>query len=31
MDVVRRIHRAPARGQSLEPPVAILEVSRVGP
>ncbi len=31
MDVVRRIHRAPTRGQSLEPPVAILEVSRVAP
>ena len=31
MDVVRRIHRAPARGQSLEPPVAILEVVRLPP
>ncbi len=31
MDVVRRIHRAPARSQSLEPPVAILEVVRLPP
>lgn len=29
MDVVRRIHRGPARGQSLSPPVAILRAVRV--
>jgi peptidyl-prolyl cis-trans isomerase A (cyclophilin A) len=31
MDVIRRIHRAPAKGQSLEPPVAILEIVRLPP
>ena len=25
MDVIRRIHRAPAQGQALEPPIRILE------
>jgi peptidyl-prolyl cis-trans isomerase A (cyclophilin A) len=29
MDVVRRIHAAPAKGQSLEPPVRILRARRV--
>jgi peptidyl-prolyl cis-trans isomerase A (cyclophilin A) len=31
MEVVRRIHAAPARGQSLEPPVKILGAARVAP
>ena len=31
MEVVRRIHAAPAKGQSLEPPVKILEVVRLAP
>ena len=31
MDVVRRIHASPAQGQSLAPPVAILEVVRLPP
>jgi len=31
MDVVRRIHAAPARGQALEPPVKILEIVRLAP
>jgi peptidyl-prolyl cis-trans isomerase A (cyclophilin A) len=31
MDVVRRIHQAPAKGQTLEPPVAILEAVRLPP
>jgi peptidyl-prolyl cis-trans isomerase A (cyclophilin A) len=29
MDVVRRIHRAPAKGQALAPPVPILEAVRL--
>jgi peptidyl-prolyl cis-trans isomerase A (cyclophilin A) len=29
MDVVRRIHRAPARGQSLTPPVPIVDAVRL--
>jgi len=29
LDVVRRIHDSPARGQALAPPVAILEVVRI--
>ena len=31
MDVIRRIHSAPARGQSLDPPVKILEAVRLPP
>jgi peptidyl-prolyl cis-trans isomerase A (cyclophilin A) len=31
MEVVRRIHAAPAQGQSLVPPVRILEVVRLPP
>ncbi len=31
MDVVRRIHAAPAKGQSLSPPVPILEAVRLPP
>ncbi|ABC83369.1 peptidylprolyl isomerase [Anaeromyxobacter dehalogenans] len=31
MDVVRRIHRAPAKGQALSPPVRILAARVVGP
>jgi peptidyl-prolyl cis-trans isomerase A (cyclophilin A) len=31
MDVVRRIHGSPAKGQALAPPVAILEVVRLPP
>ena len=31
MDVIRRIHAAPARGQSLDPPVRILEAARLRP
>jgi peptidyl-prolyl cis-trans isomerase A (cyclophilin A) len=31
MEVVRRIHRAPARGQSLAPPVPILDATRLPP
>jgi peptidyl-prolyl cis-trans isomerase A (cyclophilin A) len=31
MEVVRRIHAAPARGQALAPPVAILEAVRLPP
>ncbi len=31
MEVIRRIHAAPARGQSLEPPVKIVSVARVAP
>ena len=31
MEVVRRIHAAPARGQSLAPPVKILGAARVAP
>lgn len=31
MDVVRRIHAAPVQGQSLRPPVAILDASRSPP
>ncbi|MCX5732216.1 MAG: peptidylprolyl isomerase [Deltaproteobacteria bacterium] len=31
MEVVRRIHASPAKGQSLAPPVAILEVARIPP
>jgi peptidyl-prolyl cis-trans isomerase A (cyclophilin A) len=31
MDVVRRIHEAPVKGQSLQPPVRILEATRSPP
>ena len=31
MDVIRRIHGAPAKGQSLDPPVRILEATRLRP
>jgi len=31
MDVIRRIHGAPAKGQSLAPPVRILEAARLRP
>jgi peptidyl-prolyl cis-trans isomerase A (cyclophilin A) len=31
MDVVRRIHESPAKGQALAPPIAILEVVRLPP
>jgi peptidyl-prolyl cis-trans isomerase A (cyclophilin A) len=31
MDVVRRIHASPAKGQALAPPVAIREVARIPP
>jgi peptidyl-prolyl cis-trans isomerase A (cyclophilin A) len=31
MEVVRRIHAAPVKGQSLEPPVKILGAARVAP
>jgi len=31
MDVIRRIHAAPAKGQSLDPPVRILEAARLRP
>ncbi len=31
LDVVRRIHRAPARGQSLAPPVPIVDAVRLSP
>ena len=30
MDVVRRIHESPAEGQTLDPPIAIVDVRRVG-
>jgi peptidyl-prolyl cis-trans isomerase A (cyclophilin A) len=29
MDVVRRIHRAPAKGQTLDPPIRIISVARI--
>jgi peptidyl-prolyl cis-trans isomerase A (cyclophilin A) len=29
MDVVRKIHQAPAKGETLEPPVKILKVERL--
>jgi peptidyl-prolyl cis-trans isomerase A (cyclophilin A) len=31
MDVVRRIHEAPAKGQALEPPIRILDATRSPP
>lgn len=31
MEVVHRIHRSPARGQALAPPVAILDATRLEP
>ncbi len=31
MDVIRRIHSAPAKGQSLDPPVRILDAARLRP
>jgi peptidyl-prolyl cis-trans isomerase A (cyclophilin A) len=31
MDVIRRIHAAPAKGQTLDPPVRILEAARLRP
>lgn len=31
MDVVRKIHRAPAKGETLTPPIRILSITRVAP